>query len=668
MTDRSWRNPLALVSMLALVPAAVSAEVRMPALFGDHMVLQADHELGFFGWADPGEEVTVSLAGKSATTRGDAQGRFELKLTALEAGGPHELTVVGSNRLRFTDVWLGEVWVASGQSNMEMPLANAFAADELSAAGCSGLRLFQVARKTALSELDDVEATWEECRAESAPPFSAVALFFGRRLAAALGVKVGLIQSAWGGTPAEAWTPRSALAEDPAFSDALVALALPEEQMRELRKQHIEKMMAWEAQNYAPDPPNRGLEEGRADPAFDDSGWELTPEPQYWETSGLSIDGVVWFRRAVELPEAWAGKELTLDLGAIDDFDTTYFNGTRVGATGAETLRYYEARRHYTVPGELVRAGRNVIAVRVFDHYGNGGFAGPAAEMKLSCPGCDAPLPLAGPWAQKVETEIPPGQPNFSTQPRPPAGVDDPNSPTVLYNGMIAPLRRYPIRGVIWYQGESNAGRAWQYRTLFPTLIRSWRDAWGLPDLPFLYVQLANYRARLDAPGESDWAELREAQLLALGVPHTGMAVTIDIGNGDDIHPRNKEEVGRRLYLIALAEVYGRKLESSGPRCLDRAVEGDRIRVRFEHARGLAPRGGAPLLGFAIAGEDRRFRWAEAAVEGDSVVVSHPEVPEPVAVRYGWADNPACNLRNGAGLPASPFRTDDWPGLTGPPR
>jgi sialate O-acetylesterase len=232
---------------------------------------------------------------------------------------------------------------------------------------------------------------------------------------------------------------------------------------------------------------------------------------------------------------------------------------------------------------------------------------------------------------------------------------------------MIAPLRHFAVRGVIWYQGESNAGRAWEYRTLFPTMIQSWRETWGQPVMPFLFVQLANYQARLDEPGESDWAELREAQLLTLKLPHTGMAVSIDIGNADDIHPRNKEEVGRRLYLAALAQVYGRDLEHSGPLYTGIEIEGDRIRVRFDHAEGLMLRGGAPLVGFAIAGADRTFRWAEAEVDGDSVVVHHPEVKEPVAVRYAWADNPACNLQDGAGLPASPFRSDDWPGLTGPP-
>jgi sialate O-acetylesterase len=388
--------------------------------------------------------------------------------------------------------------------------------------------------------------------------------------------------------------------------------------------------------------------------------------PQPWEAAGLAIDGAVWFRKAVEVPPSWASRSLTLSLGPVDDFDTTYVDGIEVGHIGKETPGYWSVPRRYTVPGRLVKGGRVVIAVRAFDHYGNGGFTGAAPEMTLvPADGTGAPIALAGAWEYKVEHALEPSHPDFATQPRYPS-PDNPNSPTVLYGAMIAPLVRCTIRGAIWYQGESNAGSAYQYRTLFPTMIRDWRRAWGEGDFPFDFVQLANFMPRKNEPGESEWAELREAQAMTLALPKTGMAVAIDIGEADDIHPRNKKDVGERLARWALADTYGQAVVKSGPLYDSFAVEGSAIRVRLRHADGLSTYDGAPPKGFAIAGADRRWHWADARVEGTMVVVSSPEVKEPVAVRYAWADNPEATLRSGAGLPASPFRTDDWPGLTAP--
>jgi sialate O-acetylesterase len=319
--------------------------------------------------------------------------------------------------------------------------------------------------------------------------------------------------------------------------------------------------------------------------------------------------------------------------------------------------------RKYVVPGSLVRSGKNLIAVRVFDSAGEGGFSrGGAMSIGPAGGGESEVMSLRGVWDYKVELALEPKHPDWGTRPEA-VGVGNQNNPSVLYNAMIAPLVPFAIRGVVWYQGESNAGRAYQYRTLFPIMIRDWRKAWGSA-FPFYFVQLANWHAHKAEPDESDWAELREAQMMTLREPQTGMAVIIDVGDEVELHPRNKLDVGRRLAAWALAETYGQKATPSGP-LFDRfTIEGDKVRIHFKYGAGLKTSDGGPVKGFAIAGEDRRFVWADARIEGDTVVVSSPGISKPVAVRYGWADNPIANLYNRAGLPASPFRTDDWPGIT----
>jgi len=384
--------------------------------------------------------------------------------------------------------------------------------------------------------------------------------------------------------------------------------------------------------------------------------------PQFFETAGLKIDGAVWVRKEIDVPSSWVGKPLQLNLAAIDDQDTTYFNGKRVGGIGGETPNSYSILRHYQIPAELVRSGRNVIAVRVFDSAGEGGFG--AGDMSIKPTGdTAAAIPLSGPWNYKIELGLPPKAPDWGSRPEAP-GPHNQNSPGVLYDAMLAPVIPFTVRGAIWYQGESNSGRAYQYRTLFPTMIRNWRTAWGDNDFPFYFVQLANWQPIKAEPGDSEWAELREAQTLTLREPQTGMAVTIDIGETNDIHPRNKLDVGHRLAVWALAKTYGQSLEYSGPLFKSFSVEGNQIRLKFDHASGLKTSDGGPLKSFAIAGEDHRFVWAEARIEGNDIVVSSKEVAKPVAVRYAWADNPITNLYNKAGLPASPFRTDTWPGVT----
>jgi sialate O-acetylesterase len=659
---------LLLLLLVLAGSSAARAAVRVPSLVGDHMVLQQGRRARVWGTAEPGERVTVRLAGLTARATADARGRWQVFLGPLKAGGPHTLTVSASNTLRFVDVLVGEVWVCSGQSNMEWPLSQTTHGPEDAArADRPEIRLFTVEKRTSAEPLEDVRGRWVVATPEQAAQFSAVGYYFGRELHGRLRVPVGLIHTSWGGTPAEAWTSRAALASHPALRPILERYEKELANLPELRREHARKLAEWERRYVTPDPGNKGEALGFAEPARDAEGWRRMRLPQLWESAGLKLDGVIWFRRGVEVPPAWAGRDLSLSLGPVDDFDTTYFNGARVGATGGEGAEAYRFPRRYRIPGPLVRPGRNVVAVRVYDRVGGGGFGGSAGSMSLAPEGepeGGAAVGLDGEWDYKAEAAVEPKQLDFSDYPGPAPGPDNQNSPTVLYNAMLAPLTPYAVRGAVWYQGESNAGRAYQYRTLFPAMIRDWRRAWGGGDFPFYFVQLANYMKRHPEPAESEWAELREAQALTLREPRTGMAVAIDIGEADDIHPRNKRDVGLRLARWALAETYRRRVEPSGPLYASHAVEGGRVRLRFRHAAGLKTSDGRAPAGFAVAGADRRFVWAEARVEGETVVVWSKGVPSPAAVRYAWADNPAANLANGDGLPASPFRTDDWPGLT----
>jgi sialate O-acetylesterase len=641
-------------------------EVRVPSIIGDNMILQQGVKARLWGMAQPGERVTVTFNGRTEGAITDPHSHWQIFLGPLKAGGPFAITIAGSNTLTFKNVLVGDVWICSGQSNMEFPLVNATGgAEAMAQANDPEIHLFTVQKTTAASPLDDVSGHWVLATPEQVGQFSAVGYFFGREIYQRLKIPLGLIHTSWGGTPAEAWTSHGALVANADLKPILDRYQMSLEDLPQRRENYKWALAEWEQKNLHADPGNKGQALGLADPAFNATDWKQMNLPQFFETAGLVIDGAVWFRKEVDVPSAWSGKELALDFPAIDDFDNTYFNGTRVGATGNETPNSYAVPRRYTVPGSLVHAGRNVIAVRVFDSAGEGGFGGAGLMSLVPVGGKETEaISLAGPWTYKVELSLEPKKPDWGSRPELP-GPTNQNSPTVLYNAMLAPLTPYAIRGAIWYQGESNAGRAYQYRALFPTMIRDWRAAWGEGDFPFYFVQLANWHAAQSEPGDSEWAELREAQTMTLQVPKTGMAVIIDIGDPNDIHPRNKLDVGKRLAAWALSETYHQKVEPSGPLYDSFTVKDDKIRVQFKHIDGgLRTSDGGPLKGFAIAGADHKFVWANASVEGDAVVVWSKDVARPVAVRYAWADNPVCNLYNAAGLPASPFRTDDWPGVT----
>jgi sialate O-acetylesterase len=629
---------------LATGACLTRADVVPASLFCEHAVLQQGVPIPVWGSAAEGEQVTVTLDGRSASTTA-LEGKWRVELPPLPAGGPHVLTIAGRNRIELTDVLIGEVWVCGGQSNMERqlgprdgqkPIRNWEA--EVAAADFPQIRHFGVAQRLALDPQGRVDGRWLVCSPETAPEFTAVGYFFGRSLHLARGTPIGLIHSSWGGSPAEAWTSEKSLETIPEFSDLPSRLDRVRRDPVGARAEFARRLDHW----FEVNDPGSAVQAPWSAVSHDTQSWPTMRLPTFWEKAGLpDFDGVVWFVRDVEVPDSWAGRDVELHLGAIDDMDSTWVNGQFVGS-GAEWLK----PRVYSLHGGLLKPGRNVIAVRVLDTGGNGGLWGGGDTMRLKCAGSgQAEIPLHGDWRYKASVRAQhapplPSDPSVSS-----------GTPSVLYNGMIAPLQPYAIRGVIWYQAEANSGQPQLYRKLFPKLVADWRSAWGQGDFPFLYVQVAPFN---ETP-----PEIREAQRLSLAsITNSAMVVTIDVGDATDIHPTEKKTVGERLALAARALAYGEKLEYSGPQFETLRVDGSRTQLRFSHVGGglIAP--GGELKGFSIAGADGRFRVAKARILQDTVEVWAEEVPHPVAVRYGWAQVPEGNLFNRAGLPASPFASD----------
>ncbi|MCZ6596879.1 MAG: 9-O-acetylesterase [Planctomycetota bacterium] len=641
------------VALIAL-SAVAFADVRLPSVFGSGMVLQRDTQAPVWGWADPGERVTVRaswLQDELAATA-DADGRWMVRLATPEAGGPHTVRVAGANEVLLEDVWSGEVWICSGQSNMAWSLRAATnAEEEIAAADHPGIRFFDVANALSLEPAEDCEGTWRVCSPETISGFSAVGYFFGRELSRELGVPIGLIGTSWGGTVAEAWTSAETLRGFPEFGAALDRIdgAL---RASDAEPSLADLQAAWWDNLEAKDP---GANGGWMAPVLDEAAWKPVQVPGTWsEIDMQGFDGCVWYRRTVEIPADWTGQDLVLEIGPVDDMDLTWFNGELVGETRGAGK--HATPRSYAVPAAVVRADAlNVIAVCAVDTGGVGRLGSDPDGMRLRIAESEsAPLPLSGTWLYRAGATLSDlgGWPRDTWFHR--------NYVTALHNGMIAPLVPFAIRGAIWYQGESNRPRSVQYRELFPAMIRDWRAKWGRGDFPFYFVQLAPFEYGGD---QGELSELREAQTMALAVPNTGMAVTMDIGNPKDIHPRNKQEVGRRLALWALARDYGREgLVHSGPLYRSMQIEGSTIRLSFDHAEGLVARHGA-LTHFTIAGKNREFHPAEAVTDGSTIVVSSIGVLRPVAARFAWGATDEPNLFNGAGLPAPSFRTDDWPAV-----
>jgi len=637
-----------------LLSVSLFAEVRLPRLFGDNMVLQRDKPIAVWGWASPGEKVTVHFNGQTKTVRTDKQGQWSLRLDPMSAGGPYQMTVNGGKSDKtFTNVMIGEVWICSGQSNMEMPIAgwgkiNNYR-QEIADANFDAIRQIKVPNTVALIPQTDIpNGEWKVCSPQTAGDFSATAYFFARELYQKLHIPIGLINTSWGGTMVETWTSRGAFEQSDEFRGMIGTMKsgsdikkLGEEKKDELTK----KIVALQGSMT-------GDETQYASTGLDDAHWEKMKLPGQWEQAGMGLedlDGIVWFRKVIDISAAEAGQAAVLDVGKIDDADETYVNGVKVGAT-----TNYTTHRQYMIPAGVLKAGRNVIAVRVEDTGGNGGIYGEPGELK--CTIGVREISLAGDWSFRVARIV------MNT-------AMGPNSaPTLLFNAMINPLIPYTIRGAIWYQGEANAGRAYQYRKAFPLMITDWRQHWKEGDFPFYFVQLASWNAdNGNSQRGSTWAELREAQAMTLSLPNTGMAVTTDIGNSIDIHPKDKQDVGKRLAFIALNNLYGQTMEYSGPVYQSMQVDGQKVILHFSHTgSGLStPDKYGYLRGFEVAGSDHVWHYAKAGIQGDKVVVWSDVVTSPVAVRYGWMDDALeDNLFNKEGLPAPPFRTDEWKGVT----
>jgi sialate O-acetylesterase len=666
---------LLLVSLLAL-PAESNA-LNVAGVFGDHMVVQAGKPIPVWGWAKPGTAVTVKLLdAKAVTATAGKDGRWMATVSPVKTGQTGTMTVsAGEKKIVAKDVLVGEVWLCSGQSNMSQSVGGSNnPKEEAAAANYPQIRMFTVSSASAIEPRQDVNGQWEVCSPKTVGHFSAVGYFFGREIHKQLKVPVGLIHSSVGATPVENWMPidgmkGNALCEDLVRWHEDVATAhrasdKKREALREefakrskahkdlLRKIYLDSRGSPTKKEY----PNKGFEQGLAKPGYQDTSWKTMTLPSRWELAVRKmsrLDGVVWFRRTVTVPAAWAGKDLSLKVGVIDDEDITYFNGEKVGETLGATNSPYRVQRDYTVPGKLVKAGQNTIAVRVVDWGNRGGISG--GEMSVSLKdAADKPANLAGVWKYRVTVPVQPLPP-----PHNPLIVNH-KTPSALYNAMIYPLAPYPIQGAIWYQGENNQGRSQQYAFLFPQLIRDWRSLWNDDELSFFYVELASFRERDAQPGVNNWwALLRAAQRKALELPRTGMATAIDIGDAKDIHPRNKQDVGKRLALSALGVEYGKKILHKGPSLKSATSKGETVTLVFQDV-GEGLKATTPLEKcFGVKDVDGQWIWADAKIVGkDKVVLKGKAGTEYVAINYAWANNPAAPLYNSAGIPAVPFHTE----------
>ena len=652
--------------------------ITMPAIFSDNMVLQQKANVTFWGMASPGTTISIQAGWKaSAKTVVKPDSLWRVKLKTIKAGGPYEVKLqIGDTSIIYKNVMLGEVWLCSGQSNMEMPLQGwppenlvQNSAEEIQAANYPDIRLFSVSRAVSAEPEFNCVGMWSECNPQTAAKFSAVGYFFGRKLYEELHVPIGLVFSSWGGTKIQSWISGKFLGKLPEYGSIMEKIdsARPE----------VTKLNDWIHNHPVIDvsarPPVHQFENldfgdsACSEPGFNDSTWRTMKLPTYWEATEVGeFDGAVWFRRTIEIPKSWLDKNLTLELGPVDDMDETYVNGAKVG--GMLGGGFYSTPRVYNVSKEIVKDSILTVAVRVIDIGGGGGIWGNGVKMRIhpdSTMDTTESISLAGDWkylpvAEYINSKfyVYGATSEFNNRPKTSLSVG-PNTPTMLFNGMIAPLTTYSIKGVLWYQGESNSDYPSDYnnyKSLFKLMIKNWRADWGEGKFPFYYVQIAPYAYGVNSKSYM----VRDAQFRTLSVPNTGMAVALDIASLATIHPPDKQDVGLRLALWALAKNYNKKVVYSGPLYRSMRVQKGEMVLSFDNANGgLVMKDTNGNTNFLIAGKDSVFVKAEVKVEGKKLVVYSDEVKNPVAVRYTWSNADEATLFNKEGLPASTFRTDD---------
>lgn len=632
-----------LVILFLALSYLVNADVKLPLLFSDDMILQRDKPIPVWGWADANEKIVIQFNNQTVNTKADKNGKWNVSLKAEKAGGPYEMTIKGKNTHTLKNVLVGEVWICSGQSNMEYIVSGVIQAkQETNDADFPMIRHFTVEKdmsstpKTALKS-----GHWDICNKNTVSNFTAVGYFFAKKLYAELKIPIGIIHTSWGGTCVETWTSKDAFEDSDEFKAMIAKMpniditALAETKNKTITDR-VEKLQGAKV--------NTENEASYKLASYNDSSWPEMQTPELWENQQLhDVDGVVWMRKSITVSKADANKEAIIELAKIDDQDVTYINGEMIGTT-----RRYDEKRVYNIPANILKEGTNVIAIRIFDYSGGGGIYGEADNLKLTTN--SAVIPLHGAWKFKVITITSQVSPN--------------SYPSLLYNAMINPLIPYAFKGVLWYQGEANVGRAAQYKKAFPLMITDWRTQWNQGDFPFYYVQLSSYdEFGGNSNDGSKWAELREAQTQTLQLTKTGMCVTTDIGNAKDIHPKNKQDVGQRLAAIALHNDYKKDLVFSGPSYKSMTIEDDKIIMTFDAiGSGLTtPDKYGYLKGFEIAGTDKVFHYAKAYISNNTVIIYNEQVKSPVAIHYGWADDAGdCNLYNVESFPALPFRTDNW--------
>jgi sialate O-acetylesterase len=652
---KSIKSHLLTGIILFLLSGYVQANVKLPVLQSDGMVLQRNTKIIIWGWAAPGEKVVVKFNKKTGSTVTDPEGNWKITLPPMKAGGPYTMEVKGKNTIIINDILLGDVWFCSGQSNMVLPMERVKEKypDDIAGANFPEIRNFFIPTASDVTSIhkDLPGGKWIASSPENVLGFGAVTFFFARSIYREYKVPIGIINSSVGGTPIEAWTSEEGLKEFPQLISRIEKLK-DTAYLNPILRASIRRSETSQGTSLNSRSADKGMSGQK--PWYDNSyvpeGWHKYWLPGYWDDQGVrGLNGIVWFRKEIKIPESMAGKPAKLFLGRIVDADNVYVNGVFSGS-----ITYQYPPRRYNLPAGLLKPGKNIIVVRITNYTGKGGFV-PDKPYYLVI-GKDS-IDLRGEWLYKVGQVFKPVafRPGTGTQ-----SISMQNEPTGLYNTMVAPLINYRIKGILWYQGESNTGKPMEYQQLLPALINDWRNKWQEGSIPFLFVQLPNFMEVQYLPSESQWAELRFGQFKSLSVPNTAMAVTIDVGEWNDIHPLEKKVVGERLALAARKLAYGNEeIVYSGPLYKSAVKDGDRIILEFDHiGSGLVAKGGGDLNYFAIAGADRKYVWAEARIENNHVIVWSDEINNPMFVRYAWADNPeGANLYNVEGLPASPFET-----------